>query len=349
MSVSTVPSPSSGTPRWAGAVVLALLWHVLVVGGMTWLDPFAPDPESAVRTPVEIVFAPTAEPAERSDSSLPRNFTELPPNRADQPPKIPDASSNVDSRARDRATDGPETDLPRSEGLAENPSVAMQPAPVEGMEGQAEIDPENPAPQSIETPTSESTDAPEADGETERIGRRAEIGERVTADPREGGRPADDTGLGEGVGNPREEMRRGRIDVSPEPRFLIGAGIDDVPQEGMNNPTGNVQLFGDISLNTVAWDFAPWLQRFRRDFYRSWVAPYAYYLGLIEGDHVVEVEIAPDGELLRVDVISEQGHESLREATVGNFRGIAPYQPLPDDFPEPTLRMTVHVFYRQVQ
>lgn len=340
-------SDEDRVPRWAIAVLLTVLWHLLVLGSMTVLDPFAAEPAATRREPIDIVFTPTAPTAtpRRSDDALPRNFTELPEDRADQAPENPDALSNVDSRARDRADDGPTTDLPRSEGRADNPSVSMAPAPPPGQQGIAEEPPETPADALRETPVPDAAEETAPEGEAERLGRRAEIGDRVDDGQTGGGRDVQEPALGESVGNPRDALVRGPVEVSPAPRFRIGAGRDEIVQEGMRNPTGNAQLFGDISLNTVAWDWAPWLQRFTRDFYRSWVPPYAYFLGLIDGNHLVEVEIAPDGRLLKLEVLDETGHESLREATLGNFRGLAPYQPLPEDFPEPTLRMTVRVTY----
>jgi len=346
MSATTASRPGpSGVPRWASAVALAVLWHLLVAAGMIVLDPFSPDPDASSPPPIQLTFSPTAPVAERPpDDSLPRNFTELPEDRADLPPERADALSNVDSRARDAVEDGPATDLPRSEGRAENPAVAMSPVPDPGLEGtEPDVPPEpvTPAPED-----SAPEEAPPTAEESERIGRRADIGESLSQEATGGGEPAPRTEIDEGVGRPGRQLRAGpRVEVSPEPRFRIGAGTDEIVQEALNNPKGNAQLFGDISLNTVAWDWAPWLQRFTRDFYRNWVPPYAYYLGLIDGNHLLELEIAPDGRLLKLEVLEETGHESLLSATEGNFRGLAPYQPLPGDFPEPTLRMTVRVTY----
>ena len=349
MSASTAtlgPLREERTARWGAAVVLTVLWHVVVVGLLDRADLFRPDEVSSTPEPVEIVFAPSApvsEPASETRDE-PEVFTELPEDRADLPPEQADALSNVDSRARDAVdADGPNTDLPQLEGRSDAPAVAMQPAPATQEQGAEGTSPDEPNLESVTEPQPESTAPLTAQGEAERMGRRSEIGDRVA--PGETGEGQDAPTLGEGLGNPREALRRGSVEVSPEPRFLVGAGRDDVFQEEMDNPTGDAMLFGDVSLNTIAWDWAPWLQRFSREFYRNWVPPYAYFLGLIEGGQLVEIEVAPDGRLLRLDVLEEDGHESLREATVGNFRGFAPYQPLPEDFPEPTLRLTVRVTY----
>ena len=57
------------------------------------------------------------------------------------------------------------------------------------------------------------------------------------------------------------------------------------------------------------------------------------------------LEVAPDGRLLRLDVVEEEGHEALTESTLTAFRAFAPYHPLPNGFPEPTLKLRVKVIY----
>ena len=92
-----------------------------------------------------------------------------------------------------------------------------------------------------------------------------------------------------------------------------------------------------------------WLSRFRRDFLRGWInfVPYAYHIGVVDGHQVVDLEIAPDGRLLSLQVVERDGHDSLEEATLANFRSFAPYHPLSADgsFPEETLRLRATIFY----
>ena len=337
--------------RWAAALLLTLLWHVLVALGMGLIDPFAADAGSEPRPPIELTFAPLAPPSTRETPpdarDEPEFFTELPEDRADLEPERADALSNVDSRARDTVTEGETTDLPRMEGRGDAPQVGLQPSsPVAEEEGAGDPraeDGEQVEP--IAEPEPAERDETDGDPEADRRGERAVLGESVEAGRTGRGAETETDPLRSALGDPRASLRPGRISASPEPRFLVGRGRDSIYQEEMDNRLGNVPLFGDISLNTVAWNWAPWLQRFAREFHRTWVPPYAYWIGLIEGGQLVEVEIDRDGTLLRLEVKEEEGHESLREATLGNFRSIAPYQPLPEDFPEPTLRLTVRVTY----
>jgi hypothetical protein len=119
----------------------------------------------------------------------------------------------------------------------------------------------------------------------------------------------------------------------------------------MDNPHGNAGLTGDVSLNTTAWEYAPWLQRFGRKLMAAWIAPPAYYLGVLKegGWAVVEMEIARSGQVLRMDVLEQQGHPSLIVAATGALRSISPTEALPADFPEKTLLLRVRLVYPKIR
>jgi hypothetical protein len=125
------------------------------------------------------------------------------------------------------------------------------------------------------------------------------------------------------------------------------AGNSDIHQPEMDNPDGNASLTGDVTLSTTAWDYAPWLQRYTRELMSRWNAPMAYYMGLIKdgGWAVIEVEISKSGEMLRNDLLEEQGHPALTTAAQSAVRAVAPIPPLPADFPEPTLILRLRMIY----
>lgn len=320
-SVSPTPSVSTRS-RWMLSLVLALLLHVGVLVGLDlvpWLEPSFV--EASAPEPIELVFSPETDPASETDD--PDYFTELPEDRADVAPDRADALSNVDSRARDRAEGGQDEGLPQLQGEGESPEVALEPL-------QARV-----------VPLSEATETPSPeDGR----GQEEAVPEGET-------RPVEETGdpppLDVARQDPFEELVRRTFEREGEAEILLEVkGNSDIYQEEMKNPVGNVALFGDITLNTVAWAYAPWLQRFRRDFVRNWSAPYAYYpLGLIHGYSLVELEISPDGKLLRLDLLEEEGHESLAESSIASMRATAPFASLPKDFPEPTLILRVKLIY----
>ena len=134
----------------------------------------------------------------------------------------------------------------------------------------------------------------------------------------------------------------------PDDEALRGsAGNSSIDQPEMVHPDGNAMLLGDVSLNTIAWEYAPWLQRFGMQLRERWYAPPAYILGILKdgGWATIEVEISRSGKLLRLDLLGQQGHPSLIRAAQSALRSMAPIEPLPADFPEPTLILRIRMIY----
>lgn len=312
----------ASTSRWIVASFVALWLHAGLVLLLAWLQPFSPgDVNARERPPVELVFAPVPEPPAPEASEDPEFFSELPEDRADIAPERADFLSNVDSRARDRADTGEGSSLPRMDGEGDSPQVAMDPTP------EAPPAAGQPEPGEAAEPVEE---APAEDG--------AELGQEPA--------PADPRPRSPATGDPTRELRQPARPAPVDPvRVLQGAGSQDIFQEEMLNPTGNALFFGNVSLNTLAWDYAPWLQRFKRRFVRNWIAPYAYHLGLIHGEDLVELEVAPNGRMVRLELLSSDGHESLGQASMAAFQALAPLEPLPGDFPEETLVLRVRLIY----
>ena len=136
----------------------------------------------------------------------------------------------------------------------------------------------------------------------------------------------------------------------PDSKLLLARpeGTADFFQDAMDNPDGGIPLSGGVTLSTVAWEYAPWLQRFRRDFLRDWRAPYAYHMGVISGSHILELEILPSGELARLELKFQEGSADLVKTSTFTFEIMAPFQPLPEDFPEQSLILAIKLVYPQV-
>lgn len=317
---------------WTAAALLTLLIHAGVVVGVAILDLFSPSvTSSAIPEPLQLVFAQEPAPASPPDAdSAP--FTELPPDRADEAPEEADFLSNVDSRARDKAPGGEAGAMPRLQGDSEAPDVRMDagvPVPEAG-EGGADV----------ETAEAESAQPPASD---------RPLGGTLLEPPSE--EPALDNPETDPVpptASRSMDMLRKRGAGGSLERMLTPEGMSDLFQEEMHNPDGNAGLSGDISLNTLEWDYAPWLLRFKRDFVKSWFAPYAYYLGMIHGWTLVRLEIAHDGTIEKLDVVDEEGDIALTQANISAFRTAAPFRPLPDGFPEERLVLRIKLIYPEV-
>ncbi|HET9232739.1 MAG TPA: hypothetical protein VFP10_01205, partial [Candidatus Eisenbacteria bacterium] len=218
----------------------------------------------------------TVELVEPAQTSEPQFYSPLPEDRASQKPERADFLSNVNSRAQDR-TPGGDASLPRMEGESDMPLVALEP------QGGAS----SPSPQDLGSEAAADRAASSMGGE---MARRGAAGQTPRVDA--------------------ETARRAR-----EKALLLQGpdGSSDFLQPQMSNPGGNAATFGDISLNTTAWDYAPWLERFRRELMAHWFAPGAYYYGVLKegGFAVIEVEITRSGQMARMDLLEEKEHPSF--------------------------------------
>ena len=297
------------------ALVLSLVLHALGLFGIIVLNPFLSGKVEA-RKPDLIEFDVVLAPHPGVKQNEPTFYSPLPPDRASPAPKHPDFLSNVTSQARDMVPGGNES-MPRMQGESDAPLVAQDP-------GGGPSAP--PAPPATRTPSSEGTPSPQTG---EKVG---ELGSRKAAST-----PHD-----------REAMRRARESAlflkRPE-------GGTDFFQPEMSHPAGNATEFGDISLSTTAWEYAPWLERFRRALMEHWYAPSAYYYGILKegGSAVIEVEITRSGQMARIDLLEEKEHPSLTQASMEALKSTAPFEPLPHDFPDQTLLLRIQMVYPELR
>ncbi|MBN1424577.1 hypothetical protein JXA88_08475 [Candidatus Fermentibacteria bacterium] len=324
---------------WWAAFFLAVLFHGLVVLLVNLGRPFAPrEAMAAPPQPIELVFAASAEePPARSEPSF---FSELPPDRADEPPQRPDFLSTVDSRARDLVPDGDEA-MPLLAGLSEAPHIRIDPG-TDGLTG-ADVPAEQwqePAP--LDRPQESRQPAQEPDPASLQVLHE----EDTVLSPDRADAPGGASREAPSLEPPSSlDPRASAFQPQVPPRGLARRPGTDFYQVEMHRPEGNAALPGSISLNTVAWAYAPWLSEFSRRLQRSWLAPVAYYMGIIDGVTEIEMEVARDGALMRLVVLNAKGHDSLRETSVSVLEAIAPYRPLPDDFPEKSLILRITLVY----
>ena len=295
---------------WLIAWAMTVLLHVVAFLFFQKLGPLqaAPVTESQPQ-PIKLVFT---KPEPRSSTSdEPQMFSELPADRADAKPEHPEFLSNVTSRARDRVPGG-DSNLPHMQGDADVPLVKLQSGGAPSRATAAQ----QPAPQPPDaSPPSAVTDHSDADGSQPKSG--TSVLQRPSPQ------------------RPNVEPSRG------------AGGTSDTDQPEMQNPGGNTGLLGDVSLNTIAWDYAPWLQRFGIQLKEGWYPPPAYLLGILKdgGWAQFEVEISKSGKLLRLDLLEEQGHPSLIRSAKSAISTMSPIEPLPADFPEPTLILRIRMIY----
>ncbi len=108
-------------------------------------------------------------------------------------------------------------------------------------------------------------------------------------------------------------------------------------------------LLGDISLSTYAWEWTPYMNAFKRKLYENWRVPSGYYLFGIKGKTIIEFTIDRSGNLVRSQVLSHEGHESLRVSSELVIKKCFPLQPLPVSFPDDSLNVQFTLLYPGVE
>jgi len=272
----------------------------------------------------------------------PTRFTEIPDRLADERPDRADFLAMRDSRAADRLPGGQAGEQPGTEREGEFPQVTVSPEDLAGAEG-VSLDPPVllPPTSSAQEPRPDPTQPTEAPRGAEASG----PGEEALARPEgEDQQSIEDQAAETGQQSEFEDwlteqhtpsvLREGRQQAPGDRGF-------DFRQLEQGSIGTNVNLDGDFSLNTYEWNFAPWMRRFANDLHRSWIAPYAYRLGIIDGYTRIRLVVERDGRPSRMEVLEGQGHDSLHTASVAALQAFAPYAALPPDFPED--RLVIHL------
>ncbi len=226
--------------------------------------------------------------------------------RTDRPPESADLASDKNARARDRETrDLPDAGLPFSEGLTDAKEM--------------------PRPAGVSDPV------PPSGGS----------GENAAASE-----PSKSTAES-------YEYRRDASSAAPafSRNALLGQPVQAQPASGSDQrPTYNQQRFsaeelGGFSLNTYAWNFAPYLLELKRRIQGNIYPPPAFTRLGFGGENVLRFRIYPDGRLEGPEILDTAGEKALVETSSKAVQLSAPFYPLPDDFPEPFLQVTARFQY----
>lgn len=297
------------------AALLTFAVHLVLLLGGRSLHLFETEPVAAQDENVlEVVFAP-------SPGNDPTQFTELPPDRAEESPDDADLLSNIDSRARDLT--GGEGDTPCQDGRSDAPQVQMDRGALPSFDSAEATESD----QSSEVEHSDETAPPRK--------------QEPTPDPIEDNVAVERSLFGSRP-PPSDPFAASRQAPAADP---VSPGNSDIAQEASYSPVDGTLLGDDFSLSTTAWDYAPWVLHFRRQLTENWVAPMGYHLGLISGWTLVEVEVSLMGEISKLEVLDESGHVAFRSASVGAIERSQPLLPLPEGFPDPSLVLRIRLNY----
>lgn len=117
-------------------------------------------------------------------------------------------------------------------------------------------------------------------------------------------------------------------------------------QPGLQNSDSRAPELGSFSLNTYAWDYAPYLLWLKDRVQRNIYPPPAFtQMGIISGRTILRFRITRDGVLQNLTLLGYEGHKSLMETSLRAIQVSAPFRNLPKDFPEPYLEVTAQFEY----
>jgi TonB family protein len=120
----------------------------------------------------------------------------------------------------------------------------------------------------------------------------------------------------------------------------------DQGETSINLDEFDAKAVGDFALSTYKWEWFPYMMGFKNKLQRVWYAPPAYsQLGLISGYTIARFKITRDGQLIDLQVLRQVGHESLQLSSVSALEAVAPLPPLPKNFPDEYLEITVKMIY----
>jgi len=324
--------------------LVSLALHVLLAIATRWIDimPALTPTVQAAEPTIELMLVPDPAESARNDAEQPTRFTEIPDRLADERPDQADFLAMRDSRARDRLPGGQAGEQPGTEREGEFPQVAIAPENLAGAEG---VSVESPVMLPPTEPTSRQRQSEPA-AAPPRGAEAAGPGELAVPRPEAEDRQAAEGEQGTDQGQPSEfedwlaEQRTPSLLRQGERQAPGDRGFDFRQLEQGRIGT-SVNLDGDFSLSTYEWNFAPWMRRFANDLHRSWIAPYAYRLGIIDGHTRIRLVVERDGRPSSMEVLERNGHDSLHTASVAALQAFAPYAPLPPDFPED--RLVIHL------
>ena len=115
-------------------------------------------------------------------------------------------------------------------------------------------------------------------------------------------------------------------------RDVQGQPGDETNTVSYSNKQFSAKDLGDFSLNTYAWDFAPYLLEIKRRIQRNIFPPPAFtMMGAIDGEFILRFIILPDGTMELLEVLDSRGHPSLELTSQKAIELSAPFFPLPDN------------------
>lgn len=124
-------------------------------------------------------------------------------------------------------------------------------------------------------------------------------------------------------------------------------GNRNFSQDGQfDNRNSSAGEFGDVSLSTYAWEWAPYIEYMRRRLREHLFPPPAFYaMGAISAEVRLRFRLQRNGAVEGLETLGYRGHPSLVQTSLNSVKASNPFKPLPDNFPEDMLEMVWTFYY----
>lgn len=294
------------------ALAISLLLHGVLVAPMweRW-SPLAADSSAAVEPPPEPIAFRLVDPQEGSAAEPVAPTPNV--SDADRRAAQPDAPAELPRGEAFRAGETPLPSTPRPAGARPGAAAVQAAAPSAGSPREAADLPPEPA----------GTEAPASSERVERA-------ESAAAD------------LQPGRTDPRLALGPMRIGAQPSAPAAPG---ERLPAPEVDQRLTRAEAGSAFSLNTTAWEWAPYMQRLKARIEQHISPPAAFYYGTAAWISRVRFRIGPDGRLLEFRLLDHRGVDNLQYVALDAITGAADYEPLPPGFPEPYLEITGNFYF----
>jgi outer membrane biosynthesis protein TonB len=139
-----------------------------------------------------------------------------------------------------------------------------------------------------------------------------------------------------------------RIGARPSSPATAAPAGDRLPAPEVDQRLTRAEAGSAFSLNTTAWEWAPYMQRLKAQIERHISPPAAFYYGTAAWISRVRFRIGPDGRLLEFRLLDHRGVDNLQYVALDAITGAADYEPLPPGFPEPYLEITGNFYFNVI-
>jgi TonB family protein len=116
--------------------------------------------------------------------------------------------------------------------------------------------------------------------------------------------------------------------------------------ETLQNLQGNSDFGPSFQFDAKGVDFGSWLRRFKAQVYRNWLIPYAAMA--LHGHTVLRFTIHKDGSVSDLIVLQPSTVDAFTKAAFNAIKGSNPTVPLPQEYPDESMVMTVIFYYNEM-